>query len=155
MIHANRLLRPGTTSVLPESDAAVAELLLLVSAGDPSAIDPWLTVDQRRLRISVEMEKLTAARMRQSIAEAEMVLRQTLPAEWRSRVTGPLVVASHWTSEFARNQMTIVSASSMIVFVFIGIYLRSVAWALLAMVPNAVALLLLFGAMGHWNVPMD
>src|SRR4029453_10075694 len=43
----------------------------------------------------------------------------------------------------------------LIVFVLIGIYLRSLPWALLAMVPNAVALLLLFGAMGHWGVNLD
>src|SRR4029453_9398192 len=43
----------------------------------------------------------------------------------------------------------------LIVFVLIGIYLRSLAWALLAMIPNAVALLLLFGTMGHWGVHLD
>jgi predicted RND superfamily exporter protein len=41
------------------------------------------------------------------------------------------------------------------VFFLIGVYLRSFSWALLAIVPNAVALALLFGAMGHWGVPMD
>ena len=34
-------------------------------------------------------------------------------------------------------------------------YLRSLPWALLATIPNAVALLLMFGAMGHWGAPMD
>ena len=34
----------------------------------------------------------------------------------------------------------IVSASSLIVFAMIGIYLRSLPWALLAMIPNAIAL---------------
>jgi predicted RND superfamily exporter protein len=37
----------------------------------------------------------------------------------------------------------------------IGIYLRSLPWAFLAVIPNAVALLLLFGAMGHWEIRMN
>jgi predicted RND superfamily exporter protein len=65
------------------------------------------------------------------------------------------VVGTHWTAEFARSQVSIVSAASLVVFGLIGLYLRSFWWALLAMVPNAVALALLFGAMGHWGVPLD
>jgi hypothetical protein len=37
----------------------------------------------------------------------------------------------------------------------VGIYLRSAAWAVLAAIPNAVALLLLFGAMGHWGIELN
>jgi predicted RND superfamily exporter protein len=42
-----------------------------------------------------------------------------------------------------------------VVCALIGIYLRSLPWALLAMVPNAVALLLLFGVMGHLGIAME
>jgi len=37
----------------------------------------------------------------------------------------------------------------------IGIYLRSLPWALLAVVPNAIALMLMFGTMGHWGILLN
>jgi hypothetical protein len=59
------------------------------------------------------------------------------------------------SGDFARSQTAIVSASSVVVFALIGIYLRSLPWALLAMIPNAVALLLMFGVMGHMGIAME
>jgi hypothetical protein len=41
------------------------------------------------------------------------------------------------------------------VFIVIGIYRRSAWWASLAMIPNAIALILLFGAMGHWGIQLN
>lgn len=153
---AHRLLQPDSAgSSLPASDVAVGELMTLISAGDPGAIDPWMTLDQRRLRISAEVEKQSSAELRRLVGAVEQSLRGTLPPEWSFQLTGPVVVGAHWSAEFARSQTTIVSASGLVVFVLIGIYLRSFSWALLAIVPNAVALVLLFGAMGHWGVPMD
>jgi hypothetical protein len=156
LLRAHRLLHPEDTAPdLPESDLAVGELMTLVSAGDPGAIDPWLTLDQRRLRISAEVEKQSSAELRRMVGEVKQCLHRALPPDWSFRLTGPVVVGTHWNAEFARSQVSIVSAASLIVFGLIGLYLRSLRWALLAMIPNAVALALLFGAMGHWGVPMD
>ena len=155
LLRAQQLLHPGTTASLPGSAVAVGELMALVSAGDPGAIDPWITLDQRRLRISAEVEKQSSEELRRLVGAVEQSLRATLPQEWRFQLTGPVVVGVHWGAEFARSQARIISAASLVVFVLIGLYLRSFAWALLATIPNAVALALLFGAMGHWGVPMD
>jgi predicted RND superfamily exporter protein len=153
---AHRLIRPDDTGAdLPAAEGAIAELLTLVSAGEPGAMDPWLTLDQRRVRISAEVESLAAEDLIRLAGEADHLLRDELPPGWHGRATGPLVVAARWVGEFSRSQLTIVSASSGVVFLLIGLYLRSFAWALLAMVPNAVALLILFGTMGLAGVPMD
>jgi predicted RND superfamily exporter protein len=64
-------------------------------------------------------------------------------------------MASRFGREFSDGQTSIVSASSLIVFVMVAMYLRSIPWAVLAVIPNAVALLLLFGAMGHWGMRMN
>jgi predicted RND superfamily exporter protein len=65
------------------------------------------------------------------------------------------VLAYRHGAEFGRSQLSIVSASSFVVVGLIGLYLRSAPWALLATIPNAVALLLLFGAMGHWGIELN
>jgi predicted RND superfamily exporter protein len=48
-----------------------------------------------------------------------------------------------------------VVAATVIVFALIAVYLRSVPLAFLAILPNAVALVLLFGVMGHVGAPLD
>jgi hypothetical protein len=78
-----------------------------------------------------------------------------LPAGWSYAVTGPVALTSRYGAAFSRSQTKIVSASSLLVFAIIGVYLRSLPWALLAMIPNAIALVLLFGAMGHWGILLN
>jgi predicted RND superfamily exporter protein len=152
--HANRLLR-GDSAPLPDSEAAIAELLLLTSAGAAGALDPWVTIDQRHLRVSVEVVKLSMREQERLLSRVDGLVRQTLPRGWDFTVTGPVVLSSRYGTEFSRSQTNIISASSFIVFALIGVYLRSLPWALLATIPNAIALLLLFGAMGHWGIRMN
>jgi predicted RND superfamily exporter protein len=156
VLHANRLLHPErATSELPRSTLEVGELMTLVSSGDPSSLDTWITFDQRSLRVSAEVEDIETAERQRLLEEVDRLLASTLPAGWRFQVTGPIAVGTHWAIAFGRSQTAIVSTSIFFVFLLIWVYLRSFAWAVLAMIPNAVALVLLFGAMGHWGVPID
>jgi predicted RND superfamily exporter protein len=156
ILRTQSLLRPSASPAsLPDSEAAVGELLMLVSAGDPGALDSWITLDQRNLRISFEAKRLTLAEKALLLERCEEVLREIVPSSWQYNLTGTVVLAFRHGAEFSRSQITVVSASTLIVFALIGLYLRSLPWALLAMIPNAVALLLLFGAMGHWGIAMN
>jgi uncharacterized protein len=156
VLHASRLLHPERSpSELPRSAREVGELMTLVSGGDPASLDAWITFDQRSLRVSAEVADIPTSERRRLLDEASRVLAATLPSDWRFQITGPLAVDTHWAGAFGRSQTAIVSASTAFVFLLIWMYLRSFAWAVLAMLPNAVALVLLFGAMGHWGVPID
>jgi predicted RND superfamily exporter protein len=155
--HTNHLLRPGAegTAGLPDSEAGVAELIFLVSAGASGALDAWLTLDQRHTRVSFEVQDLSMREREDLLAQVEHHLQATLPAGWSYAVTGPVALMSRYGAEFSRSQTNIVSASSLLVFAMIGVYLRSLPWALLAMIPNAIALVLLFGAMGHGGILLN
>jgi hypothetical protein len=154
--HVNGLLEieaPGP--VLPESTQALGELMTLISFGDPDSLDGWLTVDHRLARISVETEKLTTAEKVELVRLLDQEIGEVAPKQWQFTITGPVAIAARYAKEFGASQARIISASSFIVFLLVGVYLRSIPWAILAMIPNAVALLLLFGAMGHWGISMD
>jgi predicted RND superfamily exporter protein len=101
------------------------------------------------------VEELSTVEQRELLIEIERLLQRTLPAQWGFELTGPVVLGTQLQAEFSGSQTAIVSASSLIVFVLIALYLRSLPWALLAMIPNTVALLLLFGAMGHLGIRID
>jgi hypothetical protein len=155
--HSNHLLRPTDDGMagLPDTEAGVAELLFLVSSGASGALDAWLTLDQRHSRVSLEVQDLSMQERENLLSHVDQRLRTTLPEGWSHAITGPVALASRYGAEFSRSQTNIVSASSLLVFVMIGIYLRSLPWALLAMIPNAIALVLLFGAMGHGGILLN
>jgi hypothetical protein len=155
--HTNHLLRPNAegTAGLPDTEAGVAELLFLVSAGASGALDAWLTLDQRHTRVSLEVQDLSMHEKENMLLHVDQRLRTTLPQGWSFAVTGPVALTSQYGAAFSRSQTNIVSASSLLVFVMIWVYLRSLPWALLAMIPNAIALVLLFGAMGHWGILLN
>jgi hypothetical protein len=116
-----------------ESEAAIGELMMMVSAGDPGVLDPWLTLDQSALRLSVELEALSMAEDTRPIGEID----QTLPTEWDHFVTGSLPLASSYGADLRRGQAAIVIAASVIVFALIALYLRSISLAFLAVLLNA------------------
>ena len=156
LLHANRVLRPGSATLSAlESEVAIGELMTLIAGGDSGVLDPWLTLDQRHLRVSAEIHRLSSGEQERLVSDAEEALRSSLPSDWEFAITGPAALQAVLSGDFARSQTAIVSASCIVVVALIGLYLRSLPWALLAMAPNAVALLLLFGAMGHLGVPMD
>jgi hypothetical protein len=156
LLHAQERLRPEDSGAsIPSSEEAVGELLTLIASGDSTALDSWVTLDHRRVRISLEAKKLSLPEKRKLLADSEALLEGIIPAGWRYLLTGTVMLAFRHGSEFGRSQTTIVSASSILVFLLVGLYLRSLPWAVLAMIPNAVALLLLFGAMGHWGIQMN
>jgi predicted RND superfamily exporter protein len=154
--HADRVLRPEATGPgAAVQEPAAGELMTLVSAGDPGALDAWATLDGRQLRISAETRSLGTAERERMLARLEEVLERSAPPGWSHAISGPVALAVTLGREFRRSQTVILSASSLIVFALIGVYLRSLPWAVLAMLPNAVALLLLFGTMGHLGIPID
>jgi hypothetical protein len=143
---------PGNSTDL---QVGIGELLVLASAGTPGVLDTWISLDQRRTRFSIEVKDLSMQEKARLVHDVDQLLREHLPDGWSYSITGPLVLASRYGDDFSRSQANIVSASSFLVVAMIGIYLRSLPWALLAAIPNAVALVLMFGTMGHWNILLN
>lgn len=153
--HTHRLVAGPGAPELPDSEAAVGELLFLASSGAPGVLDPWLTLDQRHARLSLEVDELSMPGKKRLLDEVEQILSSRLPPGWSYAVTGPVVLTYRYGRDFSTSQSNIISASSLLVVAMIGIYLRSLPWALLAVIPNAIALILMFGTMGHWGILLN
>jgi len=112
-------------------------------------------MDSRLVRLSLEVEDLSMLEKERLLSDVHRILAMRLPHDWTYQITGPLVIMSRFGEEFSRSQSSIVSASSLLVVAIIGTYLRSLPWALLAAIPNAIALVLMFGTMGHWGILLN
>jgi len=136
-----------------DADTA-AETLALVSLGDPSTLDQWISFDHRQLRLSVVLEPSGRDRLASVLEEIRARL-DSLPPTWSAELTGPAALELAVNSAVADAALQSVSASSLLVTLLVMAFLRSVRWGLLAMLPNVVPMVALFGSIGWRGIPLD
>ena len=153
-------IRRLTGAAAPDAPVAdprstTGELLTLLGLADPAALDPWITLDQRALRISVEAQTLTKTQRAGVLEEVRRILRDELPAGWRAAVTGPLPLYYAFAVQIQRTQMRSFATAAALVWLLLVVFLRSTALGTLAVLPNLVPAVSLFGMMGHWGIDLD
>ena len=151
----NRLLHdddPGFERIGRTARENAGILLLL---GGAAPLDPWLTVDQRHVRLSVEASKVPQQRLRELLAEVESWVVDELPRSWQVSLTGPAVLVHAMVEEIKRTQLHSFVVAALVVLGLVAVFLRSFAWALLAMVPTGLPVLLTLGVMGFAGVHLD
>jgi predicted RND superfamily exporter protein len=132
----------------------VGEVLTILALGDGSALDPWLSLDHRNVRISVSADQLGVQTREAFLARVRSRVAK-LPADWHATVSGPSSLQQSIDVLVERAAIQSVSASSLLVTVLVMIFLRSVRWGALAMIPNLVPMVILFGLMGICGVALD
>jgi predicted RND superfamily exporter protein len=136
------------------SREGIGELITVVSLGDSAALDSWLSFDHKAVRVSVTAAQLGVdgrerllSGIRSAIAEA--------PKEWAMLVTGPSALQQAIDRQVEAAAIQSVSASSLLVTLLVMLFLRSFRWGALAMIPNLVPMIILFGIMGIWGIALD
>ncbi len=132
----------------------VSDYLTLISLGSPSALDAWVSIDLRRIRVSAEATSSSLSGRKRALSDIERILAG-MPAGWSHIVTGPSKLEIEMSSLIERNANQIVLASTVMVALLVVLFLRSIRWGALAMIPNIVPLVILFGLMGIWGIPLD
>ncbi len=141
--------RPG------ETRRKNAQLLALLSLDDPHRLEPWLTLDQSRLRISAEASKVPQEQLREIITRVEAYLAQELPPGWGATLTGAGAVIHALIGEVQRTQLTSFATAALVVLLLVAVFLGSPAWALLAMIPTGLPVVLTLGAMSFAGIALN
>jgi predicted RND superfamily exporter protein len=154
---ANRLLHgdDAARERLATGEGANAELLLLLSLQDGAALDSWLSVDHRRARISVEAEKMNQAERAAALTAVREHLDTKLGDGWRYGLTGPVAVYYRMVQEIHGTQLSSFASAGVAVFLLISLYLRSLRWGFLAMLPNLLPIVVTLGVMGLLGIHLD
>lgn len=139
---------------LPGREADVREILDQVAADDRRAVTSWVDLDARRFRISLEAEKPPQEEMRRIFREVDAVLAG-LPAGWSHRQSGPLEVVHRMVEEIQRTQLESFGLAAAVIFALVAAFLRSLRWALLALVPTVLPVVATLGAMGLAGASLD
>lgn len=120
-----------------------------------TSLERWISADRRHVRLSVEADKLPQSVMSEVIAETHKRLDATLPAGWTASLTGPFVVIHDMLESIRDAQLRSFSGAALAVGLLLTFYLRSLGWALLAMVPTLLPVISTLGIMGWMDVPLD
>jgi len=141
--------RPG------DSGGANAELLLLLALHEPGALDRWLSLDRRFVRVSLEGEPPTYAQTAGSLEAVRSYLASALPRGWGSELTGTITARFHMVHEVQRTQLRSFVTASLVVLLLVTLFFRSLSWGLAAMIPTLLPVLVTLGVMGASGIYLD
>ncbi|MDE0887353.1 MAG: MMPL family transporter [Myxococcota bacterium] len=161
----NRLLHEDDPQFdrLGETSGQNAELLTLLSMKDPAALDNWLSLDFRRLRVSVEADKLPQNARTEILAQVHAAIENDLGPNWGSQITGSFSVYYDLGRAMQRTQISSFAVAFFIVFIILAFYLFSlggrkreaIGWAAAGMFPTVLPVIMTFGVMGYSGINLD
>ncbi|MGD8774587.1 MAG: MMPL family transporter [Syntrophobacterales bacterium] len=122
-----------------------------------SVITPYLSPDGNQLRFAVRVYESDVNLKRQALLEK---IRQELTGELdlsadQVHLTGMLVLYNNMLQSLFRSQILTLGAVFLAIFLMFIVLFRSVKLALIALVPNLVAVPLVLGLMGASGIPLD
>jgi len=147
---------PGSADASAASMAALYEILARKPGGsDESGLAHWVDADGRHLRISVATDKAPQDVMRRVLARVRKGLARVLPSGWSATLTGPYSVVHDMVDAIRETQLTSFAGAGLTVLVMLAVFLRSLSWALLAIIPTALPVVVTLGFMGLAGIPLD
>ena len=120
-------------------------------------ISPYLSADGNQLRFALRVYESDVNLRRQALLEK---IRQHLTGELglapsQVHLTGMLVLYNNMLQSLFRSQILTLGAVFLAILLMFVLLFRSVRLALIALVPNLIAVPLVLGLMGGLNIPLD
>ncbi len=138
---------------IPDTREGVAELLFMIPKHD---LARFATVDQSAANLVVRTGEVGSAAMRRLTARIEAALADGgVPEGMRAHVTGNAVLLDRAADAVAGTQAATVAFAAVAMFGLLALGLRSPRLGLVAMIPNALPVLVFFGTLGLGAAPLS
>jgi hypothetical protein len=138
---------------IPATREGVAELLFMIPKSD---VARFATVDQGAANFVVRTGAVGSAAMRELTQRIEAALADGgVPEGMRAHVTGNAVLLDRAADAVAWNQAGAVGLAALAMFALLALGLGSAWLGLVAMVPNALPVLVFFGTLGAGAAPLS
>ena len=151
---ANRALNDDDPAALklPESDEAIQQILLLVP---PEATEPFLLPDGSRAVIRVRSSHQNTRGLVELIGRIEERVKELFPRDVEVRTTGATPLVYQTADDLAAGQVASVLIALAVIFATMSVYFVSIRLGLVAMLPNLVPIVLYFGFLGWFGIPLS
>jgi len=142
-------------AVIPETRAAVAQYLLLLSMSGDTTLDQFLTLDQQTAKIEVPVATTSAQERKDVLAAIDVLANERLGRFGRVVVTGLPYLVDGMSELITRGQIQSLILSLAGVLVLLWIMVRSLRTAMLCLVPIVLTIAINFGFMGWAGMSFD
>ena len=150
----NRVMdgEPDDEPVLPEIDDIVREYMLFIKHDD---VREYVSPEYDQARILVRHNIGDSETLNRAAKALDVFVTENIDPALRVEVTGESVLSARAVETMARGQFSSLVLVGGTVFVVVSLLFVNFRAGLVALLPNLLPVLVLFGVMGAFGIPMD
>lgn len=137
---------------IPESSELVSQYLLLYDSDD---LEDFVSADYSHARLSIRISLHSSAQQKNLIDRINGFLEKVDAGDLTIRVTGQAVKDVNVIDALVSSQVSSLSIAALVISIIMFVVFRSVSLASLSMIPNLFPIILNFGIMGLFGIPLD
>ncbi len=141
---------------VPDDGRMVAQLLLFYSfSGDPADFAPYVNGDYSQVNVMVRSRLVGSKETDAAIREIEAYANKLFGDKVDVKVTGTIKMMNKSANEVALGQIKGIATCLIVIFLVMSVLFISPRVGFLAMLPNVLPVLVLFGVMGFAGVTLN
>lgn len=145
----------GAQDRLPDTQAALRQILLVGECVLAEELGGMLSADHRQARISVRLRNMSDGELRRLVGALDAYARQTLPDHLTLHSTGAARLTVRTMKNVWQGQRRGFLLAFGVIGALLALHFRSLRVALVAMIPNVVPIVVSLGWMGYRGIPLD
>jgi len=161
----NKALHEGESEyeILPETEEEVAQYLLLLSLGGSDQLDNMLSFDYDQALIQAKVATYKSSERDKMIGEVEKAIEKHFSSHVLERsegddevvLTGTPVVDARMLKLMVKGQLQSLALAILCIFIIMVILSRSLTYGTFCAIPVSLTVILNFGIMGWFKIPLD
>ncbi|MCD4814639.1 MMPL family transporter [bacterium] len=155
--NTNKALHEGKPKfkILPETEEEVAQYLLLLSLGGSEQLDNMLSFDYQHALIQSRVATYKISEREKMIAEIEGAIDKYFDNTTEVVLTGTPILSYRMNKLIVKGQLQSLVLAIMIVLLLMIIISKSLSYGALCAIPIILTVILNFGIMGWFGIPLD
>jgi len=153
----NKALHEGESEyeILPETEEEVAQYLLLLSLGGSDQLDNMLSFDYDQALIQAKVSTYKSLERDKMIGEVEKAIGKHFGSDDEVVLTGSPVVDARMLKLMVKGQLQSLALAILCIFIIMVILSRSLTYGTFCAIPVSLTVILNFGIMGWFKIPLD
>ena len=147
-----RALQPGAPETVPRTQAEVDQILLLL---DPKEVRAVVNRDFSRANVIVRTKLSRSSEVRDLVQRIEAFAADRFPRGIQVRPTGTMVLLNRSADALAWGQLTGLWQELVVLFLLLAFMFLSVRVGIMALIPNVVPTIILYGIMGWVGISLN
>jgi len=155
--NTNQALHEGKPEykVLPETEEETAQYLLLLSLGGSEQLDNMLSFDYKHALIQSRVSTYKSSERAEMINKVEGAINKYFDGKAEAVLTGTPILACRMVNLMVKGQLQSLALAILFIFILMVIISRSLIYGALCIIPITLTVILNFGIMGWFKIPLD